>query len=120
MAQNECPHPRHFDRLIYTLKFTRDPLINRSVLCKNPRILQGDFQLYKYNIDVMEKNSAFSKVFNFISLHKTNICFSFFFFISDHFIQKPCYIITLCSPGELHRGPCGLHNSFDQGKYHNE
>jgi hypothetical protein len=30
---------------------------------------------------------------------------------------KPCYIITLCSPGELHRGPCGLHNSFDQGKY---
>ena len=41
----------------------------------------------------------------------------FFFLISDHFIQKPCYIITLCSPGELLRGPCGLHNSFDQGKY---
>jgi hypothetical protein len=40
---------------LYTLKFTRDPLINRSLLCKNPRILQGDFQLYKYNIDVMEK-----------------------------------------------------------------
>jgi hypothetical protein len=39
----------------YTLKFTRDPLINPSLLCKNPRILQGDFQLYKYNIDVMEK-----------------------------------------------------------------
>ena len=37
--------------------------------------------------------------------------------IPDHFIQKPCYIITRCSPGELHRGPCGLHNSFDQGKY---
>jgi hypothetical protein len=30
-------------------------------------ILQGDFQLYKYNLDVMEKNSAFSKVF--ISFH---------------------------------------------------
>jgi hypothetical protein len=45
---------------------------------------------------------------------------SFFFLISDHFIQKPCYIITLCSQGELHRGPCGLHNSFDQGKYQNE
>ena len=39
---------------LYTLKCTRDPLINRSLLCKNPRILQGDFQLYKYNIDVME------------------------------------------------------------------
>jgi hypothetical protein len=52
---------------LYTLKFTRDPLINRSILCKNPRILQGDFQLYKYNIDLMEKNSAFSKVF--ISFH---------------------------------------------------
>ena len=48
---------------LYTLQFTRDPLINRSLLCKNPRILQGAFQLYKYNIDVMEKNSAFSKVF---------------------------------------------------------
>jgi hypothetical protein len=22
-------------------------------------------------------------------------------FFLDHFIQKPCYIITLCSPGEL-------------------
>ena len=52
---------------LYTLKCTRDPLINRSLLCRNPRILQGDFKLYKYNIDVMEKNSAFSKVF--ISLH---------------------------------------------------
>jgi hypothetical protein len=41
--------------------------------------------------------------------------FFFFFLISDHFIQKPCYIITLCIPGQLHRGPCGLHNSFDQG-----
>ena len=40
---------------LYTLKFSRDPLINRSLLCKHPRILQGDFQLYKYNIDVMEK-----------------------------------------------------------------
>jgi hypothetical protein len=39
---------------LYTLKFTRDPLINRLLLCKNPRILQWDFQLYKYNIDVME------------------------------------------------------------------
>jgi hypothetical protein len=38
-------------------------------------------------------------------------------FLSDNFIQKPRYIITLCSPGELHRDPCGLHNSFDQGKY---
>ena len=38
-----------------TLKFTRDPLINRSLLCKHQRILQWDFQLYKYNIDVMEK-----------------------------------------------------------------
>ena len=46
--------------------------------------------------------------------------FFFFFFFSDHFIQNPCYIITLCRPGELHRGPCGLHNSFDQGKYQNE
>jgi len=46
--------------------------------------------------------------------------FFLFFFISDHFIQKPCYIITLCSPGEIHRGPCDLHNSFDQGKYQNE
>jgi hypothetical protein len=36
-------------------EFTRDPLINQSLLCKNPRILQEDFQLYKYNIDVMEK-----------------------------------------------------------------
>jgi hypothetical protein len=54
MAQSECNHPRHFDAL-YTLKFTLDPLINRSLLCKNPRILQGDFQLYQYNIDVMEK-----------------------------------------------------------------
>jgi hypothetical protein len=44
-------------------------------------------------------------------------CCCFFFLISDHFIQKPCYLITLCSPGELHRGPRGLHNSFDQGKY---
>ena len=52
---------------LYTLKCTRDPLINRSLLCRNPRILQGDFKLYKYNIDVMEKNSAFSKVF--ISFH---------------------------------------------------
>ena len=52
---------------LYTLKCTRDPLINRSLLCRSPRILQGDFKLYKYNIDVMEKNSAFSKVF--ISLH---------------------------------------------------
>jgi hypothetical protein len=33
------------------------------------------------------------------------------------YVQKPCYIVTLCSPGELHRGPCGLHNSFDQKKY---
>jgi hypothetical protein len=40
---------------LYTLKFTRDPLINRSLLCKHPRILQWAFQLYKYNIDVMEK-----------------------------------------------------------------
>ena len=30
---------------LYTLKFTRDPLINRSFLCKNPRILQGDFKI---------------------------------------------------------------------------
>jgi hypothetical protein len=52
---------------LYTLKCTRDPLINRSLLCRSPRILQGDFKLYKYNIDVMEKNSAFSKVF--ISFH---------------------------------------------------
>jgi len=29
----------------------------------------------------------------------------FFFLISDHFIQKPCYIITLYSPGELHMAP---------------
>jgi hypothetical protein len=54
MAQYECNHPRHFDRPIYS-KITRDPLINRSLLCKSPRNLQGDFQLYKYNIDVMEK-----------------------------------------------------------------
>ena len=40
---------------LYTLKFTRDPLINRSFPWKNPKILQEDFQLYKYNIDVMEK-----------------------------------------------------------------
>ena len=40
---------------LYTLKFTRDPLINRLLLCKNPIILQWDFQLYTYNIDVMEK-----------------------------------------------------------------
>jgi hypothetical protein len=40
---------------LYTLKCTRDPLINRSLLCRNPRILQGDFKLYKYNIDVVEK-----------------------------------------------------------------
>ena len=40
---------------LYTLKCTRDPLINRSLLYRNPRILQGDFKLYKYNIDVMEK-----------------------------------------------------------------
>ena len=52
---------------LYTLKFTRDPLFNRSLLCKNPRIPQGDFQLYKYNIDVKEKYRAFSKVF--ISFH---------------------------------------------------
>jgi hypothetical protein len=44
-------------------------------------------------------------------------CCWFFFLFSVHFIQKPCYIITLFSPGELHRGPRGLHNSFDQGKY---
>ena len=56
---------------LYTLKCTRDHLINRSLLCKNPRILQGDFQLYKYNIDVIEINSAFSKVF--ISFHYKNI-----------------------------------------------
>ena len=54
-------------RGILTALYTRDPLINRSLLCKNPRIPQGDFQLYKYNIDVMEKYSAFSKVF--ISFH---------------------------------------------------
>ena len=41
--------------IVYSKKFTRDPLINRLLLCKNPRILQWDFQLYKYNIDVMEK-----------------------------------------------------------------
>ena len=40
---------------LYTLKFTRDPLINRSLLCKHPRILPWAFQLYKYNIDVMLK-----------------------------------------------------------------
>ena len=54
MAQSEFNHPRILTAL-YTLKFTWDPLINRSLLCKNPRILQGYFQLYKYNIDVMEK-----------------------------------------------------------------
>ena len=42
MAQNECHDPRHFDRLIYSKTFTRDPLINRSLLCKNPRIVQGN------------------------------------------------------------------------------
>jgi hypothetical protein len=51
---------------LYTLKCTRDPLINRSLLCKNPRILQGDFQLYQYNNTTIQ-NSAFSKVF--ISFH---------------------------------------------------
>ena len=40
-----------------------------------------------------------------------------FFLNFRSFYSKPCYIITLCSPGELHRGPCWLHNSFDQGKY---
>ena len=40
---------------LYTLKCTRDPLINLSLLCRNPRILQGDFKLSKYNIDVMEQ-----------------------------------------------------------------
>ena len=40
---------------LYALNFNRDPLINRSLLRKILRILQGDFQLYKYNIDVMEK-----------------------------------------------------------------
>jgi hypothetical protein len=34
------------------------------------------------------------------------ILYSFFIFlISDHCIQKPCHVINLCSPGELHRGP---------------
>ena len=55
MAQNECNHPRILTAL-YTLEFTRHPLINLSLLCKNPRNLQGDFQLYKYKIDVMENN----------------------------------------------------------------
>jgi hypothetical protein len=44
---------------------------------------------------------------------RSDFFFDFFFLISDQFIQKPCYIIILCIPGELH-------NSFDQGKYHNE
>ena len=61
------PPSRGISTTLYTLKFTWDPPINRSLLCKNPMILQGDFQLYKYNLDVMEKNSAFSKVF--ISFH---------------------------------------------------
>ena len=52
-----------------------------------------------------------------MTIYQNIYLFIFLFLISDHFIQKPCYIITLCNPGELHRGPCGLHNSFDQGKY---
>ena len=69
MAQNQC-NDRGILTALYTLKFTRDPLINRSLLCKNPRILKGDFQLFKYNIDVMEKY-AFSKVF--ILFHYSNM-----------------------------------------------
>jgi hypothetical protein len=87
----------------YTLKCTRDPLINRSLLCRNPRILQGDFKLYEYNIDVMEK-IALSVKCSFHFNHRIQMNYDMLLFIflcpSDGDVKSevPCAgTVTTCA-----------------------